>query len=83
MQKAFSPIKHGFSWTADGWYCWDSKAGHKAALKARNALAKKLASEGHKVKKWCLPGQLVTVGGVGSNRPEIDQIVTVYMLEAF
>lgn len=82
MQQTYNPINFDFEWTEDGteygWYKWDSKSAHKKALKARNAEAKRLKKEGYSVTKFCLRDQLVRRGGIGSNHPEIDHIVTCY-----
>ena len=79
-QRTFNPANFAFAWTA-GWYTWDSKAAHSAALKARNAEAKRLTAEGKRVIKSSIPGQLITRGGIGSGNPEISMCVTVYMVE--
>jgi hypothetical protein len=80
-QQHFNPANFHFAWTSDGWYEWDRKAAHSAALKARNAKAKALAAAGHRVVKSSIPNQLITRGGIGSGNPEISMFVTVYMLE--
>ena len=82
MQQTFNPVRYGFSWTDDGWYDWDSKAGHKAALQARNAEVKRLRAEGRRVRCFTLRNQLISLGGIGSGRPHIEEIVTVYGLNA-
>ena len=80
-QRTFNPANFEFAWT-DGWYTWDRKAAHSAALKARNTEAKRLQAQGKRVIKSSLPGQIITRGGIGSGHPEIDLCVTVYMVEA-
>lgn len=82
MQRLFNPIKYGFEWTLDGWYSWDSKAAHKAALSARNTAAKHLRADGHKVRCFTVRNQLISVGGIGTGRPHIEEVVTVYGLNA-
>lgn len=78
-QQTFNPIDYGFSWT-DDWYTWDRKAGHSAALKARNAEAKRLQKAGYTVTKFTLSGQLVCRGGIGSGHPQIETVVNCYGL---
>lgn len=82
IQSVHSPAAHHFTWTAD-WYEWDSKAAHKAALKARNAQAKMLKAQGFKVTTFSLPNQLRTVGGIGSGHPEISLMCNSYGLNAY
>jgi len=79
-QQTFNPMNFLFSWTKD-WYEWDGTAAHKAALKARNAEAKRLKAQGKRVRSWSMPNQSITRGGIGSGHPEIDHFVTVYVLE--
>jgi hypothetical protein len=78
MQMSFNPIDYGFEWTADGWYKWDSKAAHAAALRERNAEAKRYAAQGRTIRKWSNRNQLISRGGIGSGRPHIEEVVTVY-----
>lgn len=80
MQFAFNPFTFCFSWT-DNWYEWDEKEARKQALKARDAKVRELRSEGKTVIKWTLPGQIVRKGGIGTAHPEIDAVVSVYMLD--
>ncbi|KKW13352.1 MAG: hypothetical protein UY48_C0002G0043 [Candidatus Gottesmanbacteria bacterium GW2011_GWB1_49_7] len=82
IQQGFNPADYCFQWTTDGWYEWDRKAAHKAALQARNARAKELRQRFAKVQCSTLPDQLITRGGIGSGRPEIDMGVSVYMVDA-
>ncbi len=81
-QATYNPIDFCFAWTEDGWYSWDGKAAHKAALAARNAEARKLRKEGRQVFTFSLPDQLISRGGIGSGRPHIEHFVTVYGLNA-
>lgn len=83
MQKIFNPANYTFKWTEKGWYRWNCSEAHKAALKARNAEAKRLELAGHKVIKSSLREQLIIRGGVGSGKPEIQLIVNCYMLDAY
>lgn len=79
-QHAFNPINYGFRWTKD-WYEWDSKAATAAAKRDRDATAKQLQAQGHTVRKWSNARQLVRRGGIGTGHPEIDEVVTVFMLD--
>lgn len=77
-QFNFNPADYCFSWTTDGWYEWDRKAAQKAAMTARNVHAKVMAAKGKRVIKSSMPGQLITRGGIGSGKPQIEMFVTVY-----
>lgn len=81
-QETFCPQDYGFEWTED-WYRWDYKAGHKAALAARNLYAKRMREAGHAVRCGSLPNSLMTVGGIGSGHPQIEHVVTVYYVEVY
>ncbi len=83
MQMMFNPIDYGFAWTDDNWYTFDRKAAQKAALKARNAEAKRLEAQGKRVSKFTLPSQLISRGGIGSGKPHIEEVVNVYGLNAY
>ena len=83
MQHIFNPLNFGFTWTADNWYNFDHEAAHKEALKARNAMARKLRKEGHKVSCFSLPNQLVSRGGIGSGHPHIELVINSYGLNAY
>lgn len=76
-QHIFSPISYGFAWV-DGWYEWDSKAAHAEARKDRDEAAKQQRACGFKVKKFSLPNQLVSKGGIGTAYPHIEEVVTCY-----
>lgn len=78
MQRHFNPIDFGFIWTADGWYTFDRAAATKAARAARDAEAKERTRNGQKIKKWSSPNSLISRGGIGSGRPHIEEIVTVF-----
>ena len=84
MQERFNPMDYGFEFTNDGtaygWYSFDSAAAHKAARKARDARARELRKAGRKVRCSANSGQLITRGGIGTGRPQIEEIVTVYRL---
>lgn len=80
--KSFNPVDYCFAWTSDGWYTWDSKAARAKALAERNAEAARLAKAGYTVRKYTVPSQRITLGGIGSGHPEVDFVVTVYFLTA-
>ena len=80
MQQTFNPIDYGFNWTEDNWYTFDYDGAHKRALAARNKRARELRKRGHKVTVSTIKNQRITRGGIGSGKPEITQIVSIYML---
>lgn len=80
-QQTFNPIDYTWNWTAT-WYAWNRTEAHKQALAARNAEAKKLRQQGKRVHCQTLKGQRITRGGIGSGHPQIEQVVSVYMLNA-
>lgn len=82
IQRHFNPVDYQFAWTKD-WYEWDRTAAHKAARQARDVEAKKLKAEGKTVKKYTESGQLITRGGIGSGKPELEFVVSVYCLTAY
>ena len=77
--KTFNPLDYGFRWTCE-WYVYDGKPAEKAALAARNAMARHLRKEGRTVHTGSLGKQLVTKGGIGTGRPQIELIVPIYTL---
>jgi len=79
-QQRFNPLHFGFNWTSDGWYDFDHTSAHKAARAARDTEARRLRKAGHKVRCWTTSGQLVSQGGIGSGKPHIELIVSVYGL---
>jgi len=81
-QQIFSPTDYNFDWDGD-WYKWDAKSGRSAALKARNAQARKLAKLGYTVKKFSMRDQRISKGGIGSGHPHVEFWVTVYGFNAF
>jgi hypothetical protein len=84
MQQMFSPVSFGWTWTDNGaWYDWDRQAAHKLALKARNARVKELRTQGYKVVPFTLANQLVSKGGIGSGKAHIEQVVSIYGLNAY
>jgi hypothetical protein len=83
IELKWNPIDLFFRWTIDGWYEFDRKAAHKAALAARNTEARRLRAAGKTVRTWTVGGQLITKGGIGSGHPQIEEVVNVYGLTAF
>lgn len=77
----FNPLDFGFKWTEDGWYTFDHKAAHRAAMSARNAAAKRAKKMGRTVRCSTSSNQLMSKGGIGSGNPHIELIVNVYRLE--
>ena len=77
-ETTFNPVDFGFEWTDDGWYRWDHRLAHAAALSARNGLARKLKKEGRPCRKFSVSSQLITKGGIGSGHPQIELVVNVY-----
>lgn len=80
-QESFDGIKEHFSWTPDGWYKWDPKAAHKTALQNRKNRVKELKSQGREVFTFSLGKQLRILGGIGTDKPEIEIITSGLMLE--
>lgn len=87
-QRTFNPVDFGFEFTAPeagqefGWYRFDRQTATKAARKARDSEAKRMANDGYTVRKFSMPNQLITRGGIGSGRPQIEEIVTVFGFNA-
>lgn len=83
-QKTFNGVDTFFQWVQqdDGswWYTWEPKAARKAALRERNAEARRLEKAGHRVSKFSLGEQLRSRGGIGSGRPHIEFVCTTYGL---
>jgi len=77
-QYVFNPVDYGFEWTDIGWYKFDRREAHKKAMRERNRMAKVMKDRGHTIRKFSLPKQMITRGGIGSNYPEINVLVTVY-----
>lgn len=82
-QIFINPIDYGFEWTDDGWYSFDRKSSTSKALKARNATAKQLTAQGKNVRCWSMPNQLITRGGIGSGKPQIQVIVNVFCINVW
>lgn len=84
IQRTFSPADYTFKWTADGdWYEFDAVEGKRLALEARKAEIKRLKADGWTVKVFSLGAQLISRGGIGSNRPHIELVVNVYGFNAY
>ena len=81
QQQMFNPVDYGFKWDGD-WYRFDYETVRKAAMTARSKRAKELKAQGWTVKSFTLSDQRITRGGIGSEHPEITQIVSVYGLNA-
>ena len=81
IQKTFCPVDYFFQF-GDGWYTWQRTVARKAALQARNAYAKELKAAGWTVRLFSEPNQLITKGGIGTGQPQIENVVTVYGVEA-
>ena len=83
-QIIVSPADYCFEWTCPtvedpmGWYKWDRTRAHKLALRDRNKLAMTLHRAGKNPVSFSLPGQLITMGGIGSGHPEISLVVRCY-----
>lgn len=71
-QENFDGIKEHFKWTEDGWYTWDEKAARKTALANRKARIKELRAQGKTVTPFNLGTQLRTLGGIGTDKPQIE-----------
>lgn len=80
MELKWNPIDFNFRWTIDGWYEFDRRAAHRAALAARNVEARRLRAAGRVVKTWTVSGNLITKGGIGSGFPHIEEVVSIYGL---
>ena len=84
---SFDPIKTGFKWVADdscggmGWYDYDPSAEIKAR-KDRDAFARKARKDGMTV-KCSVTKSRRTMGGIGTNHPEIDLVVPIYRALVF
>jgi len=78
----FDPIKTGFRWNDDdccggmGWYDYDAGA-EKAARRDRDAFARAARKAGKTV-KCSTTKSLRTMGGIGTNHPEISLVVPIY-----
>ena len=85
IDRSFNPVNYTFQWTGEGehgWYEWDYDEAHKQAKAARLAERKRLKEKGYKVKFGTHRNSLMSMGGIGSGRPHIQLVVTVYYLTA-
>ena len=80
MQTSFNPFNIEFKWTND-WYTWDHELAKREARRLRDDAYKALIKKGIKARKFTLPGQLCTKGGIGTGHPEINAVVNVYYVE--
>ena len=80
-EQTFNPVDFCFSWTTDGWYTWDGKAARSAAMAARAKLVKQLKAQGKTPRLSSSPGALISRGGIGSGRPHVEFVVTVFRVE--
>ena len=78
MEKRFNPVKYGFRWN-DDWYDFDGDAANIAAKTARDDYAAEERKAGRIVKKSTNRNQLITLGGIGTNHPQIEVLVTVFI----
>jgi hypothetical protein len=78
-QMSFSPIRY-LVWT-DDWYTFDYEAAHRQARQDRDSKARELQAQGYKVRKWSMPNQRMSAGGIGTPHPHIELICTAYMLD--
>jgi hypothetical protein len=79
-QRIFDGIEFGFRWVGD-WYEYDGKIAEKTALRARNELFSQLKAQGRAPRKFRLPMQLRSMGGIGSGRPHIELHTKAYGVE--
>lgn len=47
------------------------------------AAAKQAQAEGKQVRKFSEPNQLISMGGIGSGHPHIEEVVTCYGFNAY
>ena len=76
-QQIFDPIDYGFRWVGD-WYEFDRADAIAKAKKARDDEVRELKAEGIKVRKFSLANQMRTMGGIGTDHPQIEEIVNCY-----
>ena len=77
MQQIFNGLDKNFSWDGD-WYTFDAAQARRDALAARNARFKSLKADGHHPYRFALGRQLRTLGGIGTDHPQIDIWVHSY-----
>ena len=80
IEYTFNPVDFGFRWTSDGWYHYSSQPAERKAQDARDARAKQLKAEGFTVRRATRPRQRITMGGIGTEHPEITLVVPVFIL---
>ena len=77
-QIVFDPTDFGFEWTQDGWYKFDYKLASLAAKACRDRAVTILREQGRRVRAFTLRNQLRTLGGIGTGKPQIEEIVNCY-----
>ena len=77
IELTFNPINFGFRWT-DDWYEFDYTAARAEAKRQRNIEAARLRKAGCRVITSSQSGCLMSMGGIGSGHPHIEEVVTVY-----
>jgi hypothetical protein len=89
MDAVYDPTDYCFEWTPPedptnpfdvGWYKWDSVKAHEEAKAARDAHYNEMKKKGRKVKRSQMRNQLITRGGIGSEHPQVEFLVTIYRL---
>ena len=80
-QETFNPVDFCFTWTADGWYTWSYENGHAEAKRERDLRYKELKARGLNPRRRSQAGCLISRGGIGSGRPHVEFVVTVYRLD--
>ena len=76
----FNPLKHGFSWS-DDWYDYDRSA-EKDSRRDRDRFAKEQRKLG-KIVKVSTTRSLMSMGGIGTNRPHIELFVPIFRAVVF
>jgi len=82
-EESFNPIRFGFEWTDPepgeqfGWYEFDHPTAYAAAVRARDERAKELKAEGFTVRRKTRRRNLMSMGGIGTNRPHIELLVDI------
>lgn len=86
-QHIFNPADYCFEWTDPkpsetfGWYKWDYEQAHKQAKAARDTLAKELRKTCKHVKCSSNSHSLITRGGIGTGKPQIEILQTSYYVD--
>ena len=87
MQTAsFNPADYCFRWTPPpegqdfGWYEWNEHLAHKEAKRERDAMERLHVDAGRKVRKGTIRNQLITRGGIGTGRFNVEATAKIYTL---